>query len=78
MAKHYAAERGSRLIDKPSIRRIEPVKKPTTGQNADKFQIGTWVSDKLCSNADQIAILKPHRINTYDMSKVVRKDGATV
>jgi hypothetical protein len=73
MAKNYAFVRGSKSIHKLSICRIELVKKATAGQVADKFQLGTWVSDKLCSNSDQIAILKPPRINMYDISEPVRK-----
>ena len=73
-AKRYASQRGSKLLKKLSIRRIEPVKKPGVAQTADRFQMGVWVADKLCSNAEEIGrISGGSRIKTYDMSDVVRK-----
>lgn len=73
MAKGYAYERGSRLLEKLTIRRIEQVQKPQISGVADKFQVGTWVADKLCSNSERIAQNGPTRISVYDMSDVVRR-----
>jgi hypothetical protein len=73
-ARRYAFQRGSNLLRKLRIRRIEPVKKPNTGQTPDKFQIGTWVADKLCSHSEQIGRTSGNsRIRSYDLSDVVKK-----
>src|SRR6266481_3839086 len=56
------------------IRRVEPVLK--SGHRArvsDKFEMGTWVADKLCSNLDQIEPLKCSRIESREMSEEVRR-----
>ncbi len=56
------------------IRRIEPVLK--SGHRArvsDKFEMGTWVADKLCSNLDQIESLKCSRIESREISEEVRR-----
>ena len=44
MAKQYAYERSSRLLEKLTIRHIEPVTKPEINGTPDKFQMGTWVA----------------------------------
>ena len=73
-AKRYASQRGSKLLKKLTIRRIEPVKKPGVGQTAHKFQVGTWVADKLCSHAEEITRTgDDSRIKIYNMSDVVRR-----
>jgi hypothetical protein len=43
------------------------------GKESSKFQSGTWVADKLCSNSDEIKELKCSRISTDDISEAVRK-----
>jgi hypothetical protein len=73
VVKGYAKVRGSSSLQKLAIRRIEPVKKPEAGATPDKFQVGTWVADKLCSNSEEAVRVNPKRITTYDMSDVVRR-----
>jgi hypothetical protein len=78
-AKRYASQlaqlSGARspLLKKLKIRRIEPVAKAPGGQALDKFQTGTWVSDKLCSSYEVIRSSNFSRIFTLDMSEVVRR-----
>jgi hypothetical protein len=72
-AKRYALERGFTSIRNLTIRRIEPVEKPNPGQPPNKFQMGTWIADRLCANADEIAQVRSPRIRSYDISEVVRK-----
>lgn len=73
-ARRYASQRHSRFLRRLNIRRIEPVKKPTKGATPDKFQMGTWVADKLCSHfLEVLRTTRDSRIRTYDMSDVVRK-----
>jgi hypothetical protein len=73
-AKRYADERGFHLLTRLRIRRVQPVTKATKDQRPSKFQIGTWVADKLCSNAESIrANGGTSRIKTHDMSDVVRR-----
>ena len=56
------------------IRRVEPVLKSGHRPNmSDKFEMGTWIADKLCSNLDQIESLKCSRIETREMSEEVRR-----
>jgi hypothetical protein len=60
-AKRFALERGFRP-KKLNIRRVEPVTKiDHLGQTPDKFSLGTWVADKLCSHCDGFAALR-HRV----------------
>jgi hypothetical protein len=73
VVKEYATIRGSSSLQKLAIRRIEPVKKPESGGSPDKFQVGTWVADKLCSNSVDAARANPKRVTTYDLSEVVRR-----
>ncbi len=73
-AKRYAYERGSKLLKRLKIRRFQPVTKPSGGRAPDKFQMGTWVADKLCSNFDRIRKTRHRsRIQAFDMSDVVRR-----
>ena len=78
-AKRYSSQlaqlSGARLqlLKKLRIRRVEPVGKARTGQTADKFQTGTWISDKLCSSYEIIPARNFTRIFSSDMSEVVRK-----
>jgi|SRR5450631_532627 len=71
--KAYANTRHSRLFRTFAIRGIELVKKPEAGHRPDKFQAGTWVADKLCTNSEEVARMNPKRITTYDISYVVRR-----
>jgi hypothetical protein len=73
IAREYAAERNSSLLKKLQIRRFQPVPKKSHGECGDKFQIGTWVADKLCSNAGRIGHARQTRILKLDMSDVVRR-----
>lgn len=73
-ARRYAAERNSRLLRKFNIRRFEAVSKHKGGEPSDKFQIGTWVADKLCSSAANVEQTRTgQRIRIHDMSDVVRR-----
>jgi hypothetical protein len=73
-ARRYAAERNSSLLRKFNIRRFEAVSKSRAGETRNKFQAGTWVADKLCSNAANIEQAKRgQRIRIHDMSDVVRR-----
>lgn len=73
-AKRYASQLGSRHLRKLKIRRVEPVVKADIGQDPSKFQIGTWVADKLCSHFDEIeALRRSSKIQSHDMSEVVRR-----
>jgi hypothetical protein len=73
IAREYAAERSSSLLRKLQIRRFQPVPKKKHGDCGDKFQMGTWVADKLCSNASRIGHARQSRILKLDMSDVVRR-----
>ena len=72
-AKRFEAQFGRDRLKKLKIRRIEPVEKPKEGQVHDKFQIGTWVADKLCSRGSQMRARAGGRIKTYDMSDTIRR-----
>ena len=62
-----------RSSNKLKIRRIQPVPKLGHATVLDKFQRGTWVADKLCSNAEVIRTHSFSRIIAVDMSEVVRR-----
>jgi hypothetical protein len=72
-AKEFSAARNNRLFKKLNIRRIECVAKPTSFLSANKFQIGVWVSHKLCSSADAFEAGQFSRIRSYDASEEVRR-----
>lgn len=73
-AKRFASQRGFKQLRKLKIRRVEPVTKPDVGQIPDKFQMGTWVADKLCLHFDEIEALEgSSRISSHDMSESVRR-----
>jgi len=73
-ARRFAWERGFNQLKKLNIRRIEPVTKVDhLGDVTDKFQMGTWVADKLCKHFDEIEPLKCSRLSSLDMSESVRR-----
>jgi hypothetical protein len=72
-AKEFSTARNPELFKKLNIRRIEPVAKPSDPLSANKFQIGVWVSHKLCSSADAVEAGQFSRIRTTDMSEEVRR-----
>lgn len=73
-AKRFARERNLGQLRKLNIRRIEPITKAGhRGKASNKFEMGTWVADKLCSNFAEIELLKCHRISSHDMSEEVRR-----
>lgn len=73
-AKRFASERGLGQVKKLKIRRVVAVtKRNHLGETADKFSMGTWVADKLCSHYDEIEKLKCPRISSHDMSDSVRR-----
>jgi hypothetical protein len=73
IAREYAAERNSSLLKKLRIRRLQPIPKKGHGDCGDKFQMGTWVAHRLCSNASRIGHGRQSRILKLDMSDVVRR-----
>lgn len=72
-AKEFSAARNDGIFEELNIRRIESVTKPSNYLNANKFQIGVWVSDKLCSSADAAQVGQFSRIRSFDMSEQVRR-----
>jgi hypothetical protein len=74
-AKRFALERGFDKLKKLAVRRVVPVPKPDhRGQARDKFSMGVWVADRLCSNFDEINAIKEwSRIKSLDMSESVRR-----
>jgi hypothetical protein len=60
-------------LRKLKIRRIESVPKPKSKEIPNKFQIGTWVADKLCADYKETEALKCSRILTRDLSESVRR-----
>jgi hypothetical protein len=73
-AKRFTAERGFNELKKLNIRRVEPVAKiDHLGRSEDKFLMGTWVADQLCSNFGDVEALKCPRISSLDMSESVRR-----
>jgi hypothetical protein len=73
-AKQFASERGFKHLKKLRIRRVEFVRKAAVGDSPDKFQMGTWIADKLCSHSNRIDELRKFpRIHIHDMSDVVRR-----
>ncbi len=73
--KQFALERGFTKLKKLNIRRVEPVAKADhRGRMRDKFSMGIWVADKLCSHFDEIKTVKEcSRISSLDMSESVRR-----
>jgi hypothetical protein len=71
-----AADRslGWNRFTKLRIRRVQQVEKPHGGQAPTKFQMGTWIADKLCSHFELIRDSKTFvRISICDLSDVIRK-----
>jgi hypothetical protein len=71
-AKGFSTARNKKLFKKLTIRRIESVAKPSDFLSANKFQLGVWVSHKLCSS-DAVEGSQFSRIRSYDMSEEVRR-----
>jgi hypothetical protein len=72
-ARRFGAERGMRHFKNLAIRRIEKVGKPKN-HTPTRFQDGTWISDRLCANLEQvIAGGGMSRIVVADMSDEVRR-----
>ena len=63
-AKRFEAQLGRNRLRKLKVRRIEPLEKPKEGQGYDKFQIGTWVADRLCSNESEMRARPGSRIKS--------------
>jgi len=73
-AKRFAMERGFDQLKKLNIRRVHPVVKLNhLGQIGDKFSMGTWVADKICSQFDDLEPLNCSRISSLDMSEPVQR-----
>jgi hypothetical protein len=72
-AKYYGAQLGTDRFKKLNPRRVQRVEK-AKNLPPTKFQNGTWVSDRLCANSDQIISEGGNaRIQVEDMSEVVRR-----
>jgi hypothetical protein len=72
-AKKFPPRRDFDHRKKVSIRRVEPVLKSGHANLSNKFEAGTWIADKLCSNLDEIESLKCPHITLRDMSEEVRR-----
>jgi hypothetical protein len=56
------------------IRRVQQVDKPASGHTPNKFQMGVWVADKLCSHFKAISEREgPGRITLCDLSDVITR-----
>jgi hypothetical protein len=72
-AKYYGSKLGTDLFKRLNIRRVQPVEK-AKNLAPTKFQIGTWVADRLCAKSDEIISRGGMaRIQVEDMSEVVRR-----
>lgn len=69
-AKRQASKRGRDLFKKLNVRRIQAVPKPKRDEEPNKFQMGVWVADKLCSNVGKLVEGSGHsaRILVDDIS----------
>jgi hypothetical protein len=73
-ARRFSKERGFRHLMKLKVRRVEPVAKASGGRSPDKFQMGTWIADKICSWPEESGAVKDcPRIHTHDMSDSIRR-----
>jgi hypothetical protein len=73
-AKAFPPKRNFDHRKKVKVRRVEPViKSGHRLQLSNKFETGTGIADKLCSNLDQIDSLKCSRILVREMSEEVRR-----
>jgi hypothetical protein len=72
--RRFSAQIGGTLLKNLRIRRLQPIEKPKNNDAPNKFQLGTWVSHKLCSKSDLIINAGgTSRIRTQDMSDVIRR-----
>jgi hypothetical protein len=72
--RRFAAQLGLNVFKDLRVGRIEPVKKPQNNGTWSKFQMGTWLSDRLCSKSDEIISTEGTvRIRVRDMSDLVRR-----
>jgi len=72
-AKQFATGQNHKLFKKLRIRRVESVAKQPDLRSASKFEIGVWVSDRLCSSADAVEVGQFSRIQSFDMSEELRR-----
>ncbi len=73
-AKRFVRDKDLGQLNKLNIRRIESVKKVSHRADVkNKFEMGVWVADKLCSNFKDIEGLRCPRIMSLDMSESVRR-----
>ena len=71
IARECASERHSTLFKKFKIRRFVPVPKTKHSDCGDKFQVGTWIADKLCRSPNNDSQARRSRIMRLDTSGVV-------
>jgi len=73
-ARRFASQLNFRNLDDLRIRRVEFVTKTSVGEARDKFQMGTWVADRLCAYSDQITSLARFpRIRVIDMTDTIKR-----
>lgn len=72
LAKQFTADRNIPWMKNLSIGRIEPIEKPTNDPPT-RYQVGTWVADRLCALACKKRSVEYSRIIRRDMSDLVRR-----
>ena len=73
-ARRFSVQKDSNLLRHLHIRRITPVDKPQKDAAPNKFQVGTWISHKLCTKSDEFFRTGSRdRIKTEDISEVVTR-----
>ena len=73
-AKWFGAQLGLNVLKGLKIRSFQPIEKPRKNDAPTMFQLGTWVSDRLCSKSDRIREAGgTSRIKVRDISDVVRR-----
>lgn len=72
--RRFSAQLGWNYLSNLHIRRISPVSKPQKDAVQNKFQIGTWISHKLCAKSDELFDTKGRtRIKIEDASEVITR-----
>jgi hypothetical protein len=72
-AKRFAAQLGTNRLRKLKIRHIRPVAKRKEGEVPGKFQIGTWIADRLCSRGREMSKASAGHIEIQDMSDTIKR-----
>ena len=73
-AKLFASERGMDRVKHLRVRHVRPVEKAKDKEKLNKFQLGTWLSDRLCAKSSQLFKTNgASRIKVVEMSNVVSR-----